>query len=92
MRHQISIALLFMVISTRAAVAAECSPTISSVPELPSVASVEITSDIVLAIQSSPAASSIQTGAKLQLTAFHCPVCGTMTVAVAGLGSSAGAV
>src|SRR5215469_9901869 len=37
MRHQISIALLLMVISTRAAVADDCSPTISSVPELPSI-------------------------------------------------------
>jgi hypothetical protein len=37
MRYQNLIALLFMVISTRAAVAAECSPTISSVPELPSI-------------------------------------------------------
>jgi hypothetical protein len=37
MRYQNLVALLFMVISTRAAVAAECSPTISSVPELPSI-------------------------------------------------------
>jgi hypothetical protein len=38
MRHQIFIALLFMVICTSAAVAADCSPTISVVPELPSIA------------------------------------------------------
>jgi hypothetical protein len=37
MRQQICIAFLLMVTSTRAAVAAECSPTISSVPELPSI-------------------------------------------------------
>src|SRR5215467_14409900 len=37
MRHHIYFALLFMVISTSAAVAAECSPTISGVPELPSI-------------------------------------------------------
>src|SRR5260370_34032449 len=36
MRYQNLIAILFMVISHRAAVAAECSPTISSAPELPS--------------------------------------------------------
>jgi hypothetical protein len=37
-RHQIFLALLFMVMCTSAAVAAECSPTISGAPELPSIA------------------------------------------------------
>lgn len=36
MRHQICIALVFMTIST-SAIAAECSPTISGAPELPSI-------------------------------------------------------
>src|SRR5438874_2248217 len=36
-RHQIFLALLFMVMCTSAAVAAECSPTISGAPELPSI-------------------------------------------------------
>lgn len=37
MRHQICIDLVFIAISTSAAVAAECSPTILGVPELPSI-------------------------------------------------------